>query len=320
MTIYWTDLGHTVSAYLNKTEEHAYILAPFIQPFALEQIMPRRVALTLVTSWQEADLQSGASSLDTYPICEKRGNVAYYIHPHIHLKIYGRDLTQSGGSFLTGSANVTGKGLGLHTPVNREILVEVNTMSMSDRVQLQRVVAEGQLVDNTLYEAHREWLSQCPPPPAHSQLSPPLPENPTPQFLITNLPLSSSPDRLLAVVWGHEGVTDRREEDAVIHDLALFSAALEPESISRESLASGFFSTPFVQEFLSQLDHEGMYFGEMKAWIQTNCDDVPAPRRKELTDHVRTLTRWIVDLAPRRFELVRPRHSQLLRRKHPAES
>ena len=106
------------------------------------------------------------------------------------------------------------------------------------------------------------------------------------------------------------------EDDAAVHDLALYGVDL---GLDREAMLqqvrSGFKAHPFVAALLASVDERGMRFGAIKAWIQSNCEDVPAPRRRELTDTVQTLLEWINQLLPEDFELLRPRHSQLLRRR-----
>jgi len=66
---------------------------------------------------------------------------------------------------------------------------------------------------------------------------------------------------------------------------------------------------------VQQIPDEGIYFGRAKAWLQSACHDVPEPRRRELTHTVRALFRWIMELDPHRFEIVRPNYSECLRRR-----
>ena len=82
----------------------------------------------------------------------------------------------------------------------------------------------------------------------------------------------------------------------------------------RNQLSFSFFNQEFVKSFLKNLELNGeIYFGSAKEWIHKNCEDVPLPRRWEITKNIQILYRWIVDLGNGKFEVDRPNHSERLR-------
>lgn len=317
MTLYWRHLATTVREFLAGASDHAYILAPFIQEEALAEVLPSELPVTVVTSWRGDHLRSGASSLAAYDVCRRHGKAPFYIHPHIHLKVYARDLTRASGSLLLGSANITAPGLGLvPDDANREVLMVAEELSIPDRVEIQRVIAESRLVDDAIHRELKKWLEQC--GHAEGNRLPPMPSVESGDrraFLVTDLPLTDSPKRLWELAVGRADKVQWWEDDGVVHDLALFGGnLLGSEGEFMEGTRKRFRSHPFVSGFLDQIDSDGMYFGRIKEWIQRNCEDVPTPRRRELTATVQALLRWVVELEPQEFEMARPGYSECLKR------
>lgn len=319
LSLHWDGLVGVVSRQLAEANDHVYVLAPFIQLDVLRDILPASKGATVVTSWRWDHLLNGVSSPELYQICRERDNVALYIHPSIHLKLYASDVTRRENTALFGSANVTRNGLEDFDGANRELLSRSTNLSIADRIQIQRVVAESILVDDQVYEQHKAWLADAllvAPPRTIDTVPPLIVEDEGSTYLVTNLPLSSTPSRLLALAQGDLTDVDWWEEDALVHDLALFGPSVNSGADAfMESMRDSFFESPFVRRIADNIDENGMYFGELKTWIQGNCEDVPTPRRRELTQTVQSLMQWFTELAPDCYEVVRPRHSECLRRK-----
>lgn len=319
MSLYWQGLKSEVRSLLAAADDHIYVLAPFIQLDTLSQILPARTGATIVTSWRPDHLLSGVASLSLFDICGIRESTALYIHPRIHLKLYARDITRSNNAALIGSANVTERGLGDGPDANAEILHQLAELSLNDRVAIQRLVAESTRVDSGLHQQYVDWLEEAQqlPPPIELDLLPPLPTNSAARkHLVTDLPLTDDPHRLWQLATGDSPTTEWWEEDALVHDLALYGGdPCNDEPAFLAATATRFFANSFVVEVLDAVGDDGLFFGAMKEWIQNNCDDVPTPNRRELTETVQALMRWVAALAPDRFEIIRPRHSECLRKR-----
>lgn len=98
------------------------IAAPYIKSLALRRViavLPEGLtSLVCVTRWLPEDIASGVCDLEILDdISTVRGG-KLLVHPHLHAKYYA-----SGTACLVGSANLTGRGLGWHTPPNVELLV-----------------------------------------------------------------------------------------------------------------------------------------------------------------------------------------------------
>lgn len=319
MSLHWHGLKSVVRSLLARADDHVYVFAPFIQLDTLAQILPGQAGVTIVTSWKPDHLLSGVSSLSLYDICCTREATALYVHPRIHLKLYASDITRSNNAALIGSANVTERGLGDWPDANEEVLSDITGLSLDDRVAIQRLLAESTRVDSAIYQQYVDWFEEAQKlaPPIDSSSLPLAPMNSTARkHLVTDLPLTDSPRRLWQLATGALPSAEWWEEDALVHDLALYGG--DPscgESSFLAATATRFFAHGFVDAFLGAVGDDGLFFGAMKEWIQDNCDDVPTPNRRELTETVQALMRWVAVLAPDRFEIIRPRHSECLRRR-----
>ncbi len=307
----WTHLGDTLAEYF-AGGDLAYVVSPFISPDALCELLGRRQRrrTVVVTSWRLDHLAYGSSSLETYDVCQEN-EWTLYVNDALHAKVYARSLKEG----WLGSANVTGAGLGFGHRANIEVLHHLPAFPSETRVWLQWLVASSRLVTDELHDWYRQRLdiigvrgpdsidltTETPPTTIHDP------------FLISQLPASDSPHRMWEVLEGGEA-EDWDDVLAAEHDLAIYG--MKPTSafeVFIEDLAKAFFAHPFVKALVEQIGSEGMRFGAVKEWVQHNCTDVPVPYRREITPYVQTLYTWFTTLDSDRFEVVRPRHSEILR-------
>jgi len=135
------------------------------------------------------------------------------------------------------------------------------------------------------------------------------------EFLISALPMSYDVNELFEI-YSHNFKHDSKEKrDCAIHDIVLYNL---PSNLDypqfRKLLKERFFTSKFIQKLLEFLPLEGRYFGEVKEWIQKNCEDVPIPSRRDLTGNIQVLYKWIADLSDGAYKVDRPRHSERLYR------
>lgn len=98
------------------------IVAPYIKSSTicrLLKMIPETVSeCTCITRWLPEDIASGVCDLEILDDINKVRNGRLLVHPHLHAKYYS-----NGQECLIGSANLTSRGLGWHTPSNLELLV-----------------------------------------------------------------------------------------------------------------------------------------------------------------------------------------------------
>ena len=114
--------GHAVIELIENASDRLVIVAPYIKSATIRRLlasMPDTVAeLTCITRWLPEDIASGVCDLEILDDILNVQGGRLLVHPHLHAKYYS-----NGRQTLVGSANLTSRGLGWHTPANVEILV-----------------------------------------------------------------------------------------------------------------------------------------------------------------------------------------------------
>ena len=289
-------------------------MSPFITKGVLSQVLPKNISATIITSWKPDFIIKTPEAIDVYQECKERTDTALYLNSRLHAKLYARDLTQKNNSAIIGSANLTRKGVGLDSKPNYEVLSKLENLSTKDRIYFQRILNNSTLVTDEICQKHKEWIKEN-ATSGQTKLEPILKHPPEKQYLVTDLPLTDSPSRL----WDLKSSFvefNWWEEDSLIHDLSIFggeNATLKEQFF--DEIREGFSKQAFLNEFLKNIDKEGMFFGRIKEWVQNSCQDVPKPKRRELTITVQALLKWITELYPKEYEVIRPKHSECLRSK-----
>jgi hypothetical protein len=310
-----SDLYAHFSEFVVGARESVHIIAPFIRVEALNVIL-RDVSLrdvTVVTTWSTKDIMTGASDLNVYPYLRSRG-WRLYLHPGLHAKL----LISDSDSAIVTSSNITKPGLGLAEQSNVECASKVGPLTLGEHLWLMNLVRASLLIDDEYFLAFKRHLKNQRPCEIEYDLEEfdPAPFLERQRFLLSSLPLSNSPDRLLMNMdklrAGNETELSNLELSCTLHDMALF--ALDLHTGNRENLERlqrNFFSNRFIRAFADSITPY-KFFGEAKAWIQNNCADVPVPRRRDLTIRARVLFDWFIALGGGEYVIKRPNHSECL--------
>ena len=200
--------------------------------------------------------------------------------------------------------------MGLSKNYNYELNFRIEYLDSVAALYLRKILLESAPITEEVYHFVVEQLSKL---PAVDQINEPdlTQFHPDKDFLISALPMTKSIERLHEL-GSHAFTTDDQEEkDCAIHDTALFE--LEYNSSYEDfkvELRMKFFDSIFISELLNFIGKQGRYFGEVKEWIQRNCQDVPLPSRRDLTGNIQVLYRWIVDLSDGKYLMDRPNYSE----------
>lgn len=287
------------------------IFCPYIKLSVLDQLITNSKNINSVfVRWEPKDLVGGSSDLEIYPFLKERG-IHLFRNPRIHLKAYLDDYSRC---FLT-TANISSRALNLppHNSYNYEIGTIVENLDFQDRLYFSMIENESMLITDSIYLQIKEQLSNFPKEDLTKDFDLKL-ENLDKGFLISSLPLTENVE-ILYKIYLEQGEQDKETVNCALHDLALYKI---PFGLNypdfRNQLSFSFFNQEFVKSFLKNLELNGeIYFGSAKEWIHKNCEDVPLPRRWEITRNIQILYRWIVDLGNGKYEVDRPNYSERLR-------
>lgn len=232
----------------------------------------------------------------------------------LHAKVYSSGLA----SAWAGSANTTASGLGLARNHNLELLAHLDPMPRRLRCWMHWLLATSNKVDTEIHAGFADWLKRQEAVPA-PQCAPKVESLVEDTFSLAQLPALSSPSRMWELISGPWIDVAPEEIAAFEHDLGIFGIS---ECASKESLfdylAPRLLEQPLIEALVKSLPANGMHFGGLKEWLQRNCSDVPVPYRRDLTRLAQASICWLVELEPGQFEVVRPRYSQVLRRRSAA--
>ena len=113
---------------IRSATDRVIIVAPYIKSSAisrlLETVSDAVSECICITRWLPEDIASGVCDLEIFDDIAKVKGARLMVHPHLHAKYYS-----NGQQCLVGSANLTARGLGWHTPSNIELLVSLPTNS-----------------------------------------------------------------------------------------------------------------------------------------------------------------------------------------------
>lgn len=292
-----------------------FLFVPYIQAKVLARLLDNIQNRTvIVTTWEPADLLSGASDLAVYPYCRERG-ITLYVSEMMHLKVYSAGLN----SAIIATGNVSRRGL--LPEGNYEAAVAVERLTNEDRLFFETIRANARLVDDAVYSEIVSWVElnaadKAKMPALKDVLSAPDRDD----FLVSALPMTHSVDALATgyakIRSGQDPSDDQDVSACIFHDLANYSVPMGlSDGEFRRELANRFFAHPFIHKIDEFIAPEA-YFGRIKEWIQNNCTDVPVPSRRELTGNVQVLYDWFVALGSGKYGVDVPgRRSQRLYKK-----
>ena len=296
-----------IKSLLCTSHDSIVIFSPYISLAGIKALdIDLNKKVTLITTWKINDIINGASDISLYPYCKER-DFKLHINNSIHLKIYLVDWKAA----IFGSSNLSMNGLGLKEESNYELNMFKQAINTDTLSYLHFLLSESILVDDEVYSIYKENIKLHPKPQKIEEIE----LNLSPKFLISSLPMSSDIEKLYSL-YSNDYINGSDEEiNCAMHDIALYKI---PKNFGYDEfvaiLKKSFFNHAFIQKLLLFIDEDERYFGEMKAWIQENCTDVPVPSRRDLTGNIQVLYHWIIELSDGAYLSDRPNHSQRIYR------
>lgn len=288
-----------------------HIFAPYITRRGIQALLrdiKSDITIKVYTTWRRKDITLGSSDPAIYPYLKSLQGEVFLIK-NLHLKGMLTDFR----SFMLMTSNITNNGLSLKATGNAECANYVDQILPSNLIDFHKLIGKAIRVSDDLYE---QAVAIDVQDMAADQGDDICPSQRELDFLTSRLPCTRTPEELIEALEDLDGNQFDRNEDELInicHDAALYG--LEPSKGPKENaltLKHAFIGQPFVASFAASLKESPRYFGETKAWIQTNCADDPTPHRRELTDRIQNLFRWFPNLYPDLYRVTRPNYSEKL--------
>lgn len=281
-------LNGSVEFMRNSTEVTLFMA--YLKIESLKRINSSKKIKQIIVRWQIQDLVVGASDLEVYYYC-KENNIPLFRNTRIHLKAFW----DNNSAIYFGSANLTEKGIFESGNYNFELNGIYNDLDIRDRLYLNKIVNQSEYVDDILFK-HIESLVSATQIPSFN-----VPESPTQKrsidfFLISQLPMTYSPERLFEI-YSEDAEANNEEINCAIHDIEIFDIPIELNKEKfLEHLSEKFNNHPFILSFKSSIankESKSMRFGEVRRWFVNNTTTVPVPRPWDLNVYISTLYTWI---------------------------
>jgi hypothetical protein len=288
----WTPTYDYVAQKIREKKRLELVIAPYIKREALKQLLDECEDvsnLKVIVRWDPQDIIVGVSDIEIYEDLKAKG-IPLYRHSSIHLKML---VFNQNWAFHT-SGNITQSGLGLRANPNIEVGAQIQ-LEPKDWVEIYKLLENANLIDDALYEKACEYkeANKSKPDPL-----PPLDLEPTEDkaFSRFSLPAIQSPEKLYEIYQNPGSFNDDDELfSAFVHDISLYNVAsgLEKEQFF-EQLGVSFRAHPFTESVAGFIKgNESTRFGEMNAWITSQCSDNPTPYRWEIKQTTNKLYDWL---------------------------
>lgn len=276
------------------TNESITLFSAYIKLEELKKINALLHIKQIIVRWEIEDLCKGISDLALYQYC-LQNKISLYRNTRLHMKAFW----DNGENIVFGSANVTARGLGSAKKYNYELNGQIESISLQDKIYLNSVIACSEFVTEELYHSISKLIDEFNIPTIQ------YPKLPTTKseidsFLISQLPMSLSPDDLYEVaINNHEFYP--LEINCAAHDIALY--AIDPfqkYEIFKFELKIKFNTHPFIvalKNYIKSQDSKSLRYGGVVDWIQSNTTTVPTPRSWEIKKEqiVNILYTWICE-------------------------
>jgi hypothetical protein len=292
MSLIWNPLLDAIQRCTDDGTKMTACISAFATVEAVEEIL--RVSDPLefhfITRWRTSELAMGVADLAVYERLRGEG-VPLYINYRLHSKVY----RFSDGTLICGSGNATNPGLGLSEIHNIETAALVSGTTLQDELEFKKLRDSSLRVDDEIYNAFYESVSNCPlqPPIQKGDAEMYEPYREDDLFLLSDLPATKHPSDLIREIRACDRISELPEQ--MVIDCVTFGVkeGMSPET-AIEQLSVGFQSSPFVRVVLEEIREEGsLSFGAMSSFIHDYCRDVPASYRSEVKETVNTLYNWL---------------------------
>ncbi|MDP3025914.1 MAG: phospholipase D-like domain-containing protein [candidate division Zixibacteria bacterium] len=299
MPIHYGDSASLLKELFDDAESEIIIVSAFTTSEAttyLLQDISSRVTISLVTRWSKYDILSGSSDLGVADIVSQRkGRV--FRNSNLHAKLYMIDK----GVLLFGSANMTGRGLGIgNMQFNIECLSCPEKVRPDDIFFVNSIIKNSEIIDQALLNELSMQLTDKETSDWNESRIKEVRKLPQGIF-VNDFPFCEDPEELL-----HDQVTEFAEHDVKL--LNIVPSCLNFEEISRS------FETSTVIKWLEKTLIGRKSFGELSKEIHDSLLDDPKPYRKEVKELQKNLFNWITKLLTHKFHIYVPEggHSQFI--------
>lgn len=290
------EIKRCIESELHKSEESVQIISAFIKQQSMEFLdinLAHNVSeKKILARFRLNDLLAGATDISIYDYC-KVHDWKLYIRFDLHAKTYIFDNSRC----IIGSANMTGKGMGLNENGNLEMAC-VDELDEANRKKVDTLFCNAVLIDDRLYALMRNQYENADKIRQESQ---------TWSDEILNLFV---PD--YNVLFTYDFPEFPSTEAYGKNDIGFLSISADAGiSNIRDAFM---YSRAFLWLTMSLKNNAGeLYFGEAASMLHEALIEEPKPYRKDVKILLSNLLGWIRELNVSSICVDRPHYSERIR-------
>lgn len=286
------------------------IFSAYITTSEIEELNINANISRIIVRWDIEDLCRGSSDLKLYSYC-KKNNILLYRNTRIHLK----SIWDNQNKLFTGSANITGKGIGSVGEFNFELNSIIDNLSIDDLIYLNQIIQSSQHVDDDLYFEIENLVNSF----EENKLD--YPTLPTQRaykdsFLLSEFPQTHSPEEFLNAYSSRENLNIVEEIN-----FACDYATYELIKGIREGDIIDFLMEKFndhkipieFKRFIINSPSQSLRYGEVVEWIKKNTTSTPTPSSWEIKTKriANNLINWVCYF-DENYKYSRPKYSEII--------
>lgn len=315
MDIYNT--GNLLEEFFRMAQQELVIAAPFIKVNALERLVklvPPSTSIICITRWRIEEIVNGISDIEIWQLLNNRPKTELLLRSDLHAKYYRCD-----NKWLIGSANISNSALGWSLRPNFEILVSPS-QNKQQLFEFENQLLSGCVkVDDSIYKYILQMLNSIEEKPKipFSQIDSSFAMNfesfsSKPISSDKWLPTLRNPNILYKAYCSEfENLTQTQKEFSLL-DLAALPLS---EGLTKDNFIMGIGILLLQKPIIEKVDkflEKSQRFGAVKDFL--NCLPCSSNPNFDANDAWQTLMRWMLYFLPLRYNLITPKHSEVIQK------
>jgi hypothetical protein len=286
------EIGTSIFELLLAAGKNSILISPFLTdhfPNSLQALSFSDIPKArLVVRARRSDFLTGNISVSAI---RKLSSFGWEVR--FNYKVHAKLIMNSDGNGILGSCNLTFNGLTPYPLGNLELAARVYDQDNSVRELFEELWTRS--------ETFTEDLLQSMPLPIEELDADKRGNIRRGAFTLLDIPQSKTLKEL------DLNIRNRNLSPKTIHDVVLLGLSEQP---NLEKIRANFLNLPIIIELTRQVG-DGVRFGTLRAWLESNVIDVPTPSREEFNTQLNRLYALFTE-ANASYIRIRPSHTEFL--------
>lgn len=314
MKIVYNNLYQEVGSRITTAQESVKVYSPYMKLSTLKEISKDilyDVKISLYIRLTLKDLSFGSVDIGVLKYALDN-NISLYINNSLHMKAYVYDES----CMHIGSANCTGRGLGLSSHPNFELLTLIDDIPHNFHTYCNRIQHHSKLLTPLMYKKIITKLDEINIDKQRVEELVSLEESfgeivdSECQILASQLP------RIETIKSFYEQYRNGVQDDRVLNTLDIYGIK-DTDVLSfdhfKERLYYQFMNEDF-SKFIFNSFSETINFGKVRMLLEKNCIDDPRPGREKVDELINNFFNWLQELGGLNYSIIQPNYTKIIKK------